>query len=222
MSFRTSLLHSCFSPDLNEPQPSECRCRKLVTRDKAVEMVKHGEADWIIRFDGEFPGPTWNIAYRGRMGKTPRAQTIEKAHIERALEYRDHVAEQAWFSDEGQAAKDIEDAAMGDERKKQRHEIYHDLAMETRYRLFHGMNDIKEDSEDKPPKQLVLFEFTNKLLEHKKFSDTFGTVDGEEGKYVTEVITGRADQLKSAAAMDDPYEGRTLFPMIGFNQRTKC
>lgn len=104
-------------------------------------------------------------------------------------------------------SKNIEAAAMGDFEQIELFELYHDLEIEERYKLF-GHEDV--------PRILG-----KQLQELKKFSDTFGTVEGAEGKYVTEIISGRADQLKNSAAVDDPYEGRTLFPMIGWDQRTK-
>lgn len=210
MSFRTSRVHSCFSQELSEPRPAVCKCRKLVTQAKAIEMVKTGEADWLIVYDGDVPRPSWHVVYRNRTSKTPRAHTLEKAHIQRALEKRDYLAQQSWLSDEGQMSKNMELAAMGDQEQMELFELYHDLEIEERYSLFRGMN-YKDD------KGVAL----NKLRELKKFSDTFGTVEGPEGKYVADIITGRAHQLKNSVAVDDPFEGRPLFPMIGWDQRTK-
>jgi hypothetical protein len=208
--FRTSLLHSCFSPNLNEPQPKTCKCRKLVTREKAIQLVEQGECVWITDYKGEVPIPTWNICYSSRYGKTPRGHTLEKAHMERSLERRDTFPNK-YMTDEGAMAKNMEAAALGDFEQMELFELYHDLEIMERYNLFRGMNH--EDDKGAA---------VNDLYELKKFSDTFGTVEGKEGTYVTEIITSRADQLKSEHAVDDPYEGRTLFPMIGFNQRTKC
>lgn len=201
--FRTSLVHSCFSIDLFEPQPKTCKCRKLVSRDKAVEMVKRGEADWLIDYRGEVPIPTWNIAYRGRGKKTPRAKVTGRAEIERALERRDILADKLWLADEGKFARDMEDFILGAKEHMERWDMEYEILNIGRIELFgHIGNPSRE------------------LLELKKFSDTFGTVEGAEGKYVTEIITSRADEIKNAAAVDDPYEGRTLFPMIGFSQQT--
>lgn len=201
LSFRTSLVHSCHSPELSEPRPDSCKCRKLVSRDKAIEMVKHGEADWLISYENQNPMPTWNICLRGRVNKTPRSHTLERAHIERGLERRDFIAEQLWLSDEGKMSRDMEALIEGAQEQMELFELYHDLELEERYRLFRGCG--------------------TQLLEHKKFSDTFGTVEGAEGVYVNEIIVSRADQLKFEFALDDPYEGRVLFPMIGQDQRTK-
>jgi hypothetical protein len=206
--FRSSLCHSCYSPDLNESRPRSCKCRKLVTRAQAVEMVGRGEADWALDQDGI---PTWNIAYLGRTSKTPRAHTLETSNpvrsphsfgqIERGIDIAMN------FSDEGAMARNVELAALGDFEQMELFELYHDLEMEERYKLFGHEN---------MPRVIG-----GQLQELKKFSDTFGTVEGAEGKYVADIITGRADELKTAAAVDDPYEGRTLFPMIGWDQRTK-
>lgn len=200
--FRVSLVHSCHSADLGEPRPKRCTCRKLITKEQAIEMVKTGAADWLIDYRGEFPMPTWNVVLRGRAKQTPRSHTIERAHIERGLERQEYLAEQLWLSDEGQMARDIEAAALGGEQAEL-FEVYHDLEMEERYNLFRGMVNPNG----------------NELKELKKFSDTFGTITGPEGKYVSEIITGRADELKRKVALDDPFEGRCLFP-IGPDQRT--
>lgn len=207
--FRTSLLHSCYSPDLNESRPKVCKCRKLVTRTKAIELVNQGAADWVISYDGPVPVPTWNIAYRGRQKMVPRVATLERAHIERSLERRDERADQLWLSDEGAMSRNLEAAAMGDLEQMELFELYHDLEIEERYNLFRGMRR-KDD------KGAVV----NDLGELKKFSGTFGTVEGPEGKYVNDIIAVRADNLKNAVAVDDPYEGRPVFPLIGWDQRT--
>lgn len=179
-----------------------------MTRDRAVELVKQGECVWLTDFRGEVPIPTWNICYSSRFAKTPRSHTLEAAHIQRGLERRDQFEPN--FSDEGTMAKNIELAALGEYEQMELFELYHDLEIENRYELFRGMARTENDQP------------VNDLLELKKFSDTFGVVTGSEGKYVSEIITSRADQLKNIVAVDDPYEGRTLFPMIGFSQRTKC
>lgn len=209
--FRTCLIHTCFSPELFEPRPEKCKCRKLVTPVRASEMVELGEANWVWDYSGKTPVKTWNIALNGRQAKTPRAHTLEKAHMERGLERKDYLAEQQWLSDEGKFMRNMEALVSGAEEQAELFEVYHDLEIEERYNLFLGMNSKNDKGES-----------VNSLRELKKFSDTFGTVEGEEGRYVTEIITSRANQLKFEFAVDDPYEGRVLFPMIGQDQRTKC
>lgn len=224
MSFRTSLVHSCFSIELSEPQPRNCRCRKLVTRQQAVELVNQGAADWIIDYSGGVPIPTWNICYRGRVGKTPRAHTLETCNPVRAPRAFGQIERGIDFKmnhDEGQMARQMDAAVMGDHEQMELFEFYHDLEMESRYRLFRGTSYLTDAGEDKPVKEQTLPEHGNTLLDHKKFSDTLGTVEGAEAKYVEEIVRSRADEIKIAAAVRDPYEGRTLFPMIGWDQRTK-
>lgn len=199
--FRTSLVHSCHAADKNEKRPEKCKCRKLVTREIAVEMVNHGEADWLINYKGEVPIPTWDVVYKGITGKTPRSHTLEKAHLERGVERRQSLANQTWMSDEGAMAKNMDAAVMGDTEQAELFELYHDLEIQERYLLFRGCA--------KP------------LVELKKFSDTFGTVEGAEGKYVNDIIESGANKLKAEYVIDDPFEGRTLFPLIGWDQRTR-
>lgn len=199
--FRTCLVHSCFSQDLSEPRPVKCKCRKLVSKETAIELVKNGTADWLVSYEDNFPKPTWNIVYRGRKSKTPRVSSSGRTQIERGLEKQYWVAEQTWLLSEDRDAKRMEAMIEGAHEQIDLFEIEHDIAMEERCGFFHGCGKA--------------------LLEHKKFSDTFGTVEGDEGKYVTEIIKSGADQLKLKFAMDDPFEGRCLFPMIGQDERTK-
>lgn len=162
-------------------------------------MVKLGEAEWVIRYEGKTPQPTWDVALRNRGAKTPRSHTIEKAHIERGLERKNQLAEALWLSDEGQMAKDIEAAAMGGEQAEL-FELYHDLEMEERYHIFKGCGA--------------------QLRDLKKFSDTLGTVEGADGKCVSDVIVEQSNKLKLDAAVDDPFEGRPVLAQIGCDQRT--
>lgn len=201
--FRTTLVHSCYSPevmpDLLKAAPKKCKCRKLITKEQAEEWVSHGEADWVIRYEGNKPVKTWNIVLLGRKTKTPRGQTLEKAHLERGVERREQLAEALWLSDEGQMAKDIEAAAMGGEQAEL-FELYHDLEMEERYHIFKGCGA--------------------QLRDLKKFSDTLGTVEGADGKCVSDVIVEQSNKLKLDAAVDDPFEGRPVLAQIGCDQRT--
>lgn len=194
------LVHSCHSADMNEPKPKKCSCKFRVSQKYAHQMVKNGEADWLIDYTKKIPNPTWDLVYRGRVAKTPRAHTLEKAHFERGLERQEYLADQEWLSDDGAQARNIEAAAMGETEQAELFELYHNLELEERYNLFHGCGKA--------------------LRELKNFSDTFGVVTGTEGRYVAEIIEGHADTLKSANCLDDPFEGRTLFPMIGQDQRT--
>lgn len=97
---------------LGEVRKPNCRCSYRVTTDEAEILVKHGIADYLItewRFNEEkkrfFPAPNPNLVWGGKQAedlglvrsskaqKTPRVQTVEKAHIERA--YVDEKEEDA-------------------------------------------------------------------------------------------------------------------------------
>ena len=113
--FKTCEVHYCYSADLGEPRPKKCRCKKVVSREMASTLVQIGEADWII--DSATGIPTWHVVLRGRTGKTPRANTIESAHMERYTEHSQNPAE----------AGD-ESIALLDE--------YHDTVIEARLKFF--------------------------------------------------------------------------------------
>jgi hypothetical protein len=132
MSLRPCLVHSCFDQNkifsfvepflraniaktqvmeiweeaavqLGETRPTSCRCSYRVTITDAEKLVKNGIADYLItdwRYNEEkktfFPAPNANLVWGGKQAedlglvkssyaqKTPRVQTIEKAHMERA------------------------------------------------------------------------------------------------------------------------------------------
>jgi len=132
MSLRPSLIHSCHDQQkvfsfmepflsaaiskqdlmelwdqaavqLGETRPKNCRCSYRVSLVDAEKLVKNGIADYLIidwRYNEEkktfFPAPNNNLVWGGKQAedlglvkssyaaKTPRVQTIEKAHIERA------------------------------------------------------------------------------------------------------------------------------------------
>lgn len=89
---------------LGEIRPEKCRCSYRVTTLEAEALVKNGIADYLItdwRYNEEkkvfFPIEGPNLVWGGKQAenlglvrsslaaKTPRVQTIEKAHIERAF-----------------------------------------------------------------------------------------------------------------------------------------
>ena len=106
VSLRPSLVHHCHSQNLNEPKPAKCRCRYRVTLDQAKKLVEEGLASWLIvdwkkdSAGASIPVTSWNLVWGSKHEdkdeeleavrsafalKTPRVQTIEKAHIERAF-----------------------------------------------------------------------------------------------------------------------------------------
>lgn len=80
------IVHKCYSADLGDPMPPKrsprrgysgriCRCKELISDTTAEQWVDEGQALWVGK---------GQIAFTGRVKKTPRGATIEKAHIERA------------------------------------------------------------------------------------------------------------------------------------------
>ena len=78
-------VHSCYSIEQGEARPIPCACRKVVSVALAHEMIKRGEAEWVVGYDKAQPyHEGMKICLTGRTTQTPRCATIEKAHIERA------------------------------------------------------------------------------------------------------------------------------------------
>lgn len=99
MKFKPVLIHACFDQRLGEQRPAECNCRYRISNDEAKDFVAQGRADWVILdWRNGFPVEGANLVWGARPTKeemegtvssafalkTPRVQTIEKAHIERA------------------------------------------------------------------------------------------------------------------------------------------
>lgn len=103
---RPCLLHACFSQCLGENRPEKCNCRKRVSKEKAQELIDLGLVEWIITnwvyndeqkklvpvhhawhlvYSSAAPEDAESIVHAGYALKTPRVQTIEKAHIERSV-----------------------------------------------------------------------------------------------------------------------------------------
>lgn len=130
--FKTCKVHSCFNQEMNEPQPKICKCRKLITKDMAQKLVDDGIAQWLTDYSGEVPIPSWNLVLCGRVGKTPRAHTIERAHMER---YTERMYNPNFDNSESQELLNQ----------------YHDIEMEVRLKLFGGIGSdllrLKKDSD---------------------------------------------------------------------------
>jgi hypothetical protein len=60
---RAALIHSCYSPELAEPKPARCRCRKHASGAALARMLDQGEA--VPCGDGQ-------IALVGRLARLPR------------------------------------------------------------------------------------------------------------------------------------------------------
>ena len=184
--FKTTLVHSCFSQELAEPQPKKCRCRKYVSKEQAQVLVNLGSADWLTDFSGDVPIPSWDVVLRGRQGKTPRTPTLERAHMERKLEL------------EGEHGMRNPETIF---EQTERFEQYHDIEIEERLQLFRGVGP--------------------ELRELKNYSDTLKNLQGDGGRQVMEQIVYKADDLKARGFTPDPFPGRAILSLIGFDQRTQ-
>jgi hypothetical protein len=98
----------------------------------AQKLVDDGVALWLIDYSGDVPIPSWHLVLSGRVGKTPRSHTIEKAHIER---YTERMYNPNFDSTESQELINQ----------------YHDIEMETRLALFGSIGSnllrLKKDSD---------------------------------------------------------------------------
>lgn len=89
-------VHKCYSIEFGEPRPIGCKCRWTVSVKEAEDMVKKGTADWVVGYDRPKPYQDGGqICLTGRMLRTPRGATIEKAHIERAYLFGGNDEEKA-------------------------------------------------------------------------------------------------------------------------------
>jgi hypothetical protein len=89
---------------LGQVRPKNCRCRYRVSAREGEILVEYGVASYLVtewRYNEEkkmfFPAPNPNLVWGGQQAenlglvrsslaaKTPRVQTIEKAHMERAF-----------------------------------------------------------------------------------------------------------------------------------------
>ena len=78
-------VHKCYSIELGEPRPISCKCRLTVSVEEAENMVKKGTAEWVVGYDRpKAYQDGGQVCFTGKMLRTPRGATIEKAHIERA------------------------------------------------------------------------------------------------------------------------------------------
>ena len=78
------LVHHCHA--IGCPQPNRCACARYVSSADAKEMVRQGLAEylWLYPSDGN-AFQTHGAVVVVSAGKTPRVQTLEKAHMERAF-----------------------------------------------------------------------------------------------------------------------------------------
>lgn len=83
-------IHTCYSIEKGEPRPAQCKCRRFITAAEADDMLRKGQAEFVIGFDRPKAYQDGSqMCMTGRTKQTPRGATIEKAHIERAYVYED-------------------------------------------------------------------------------------------------------------------------------------
>jgi hypothetical protein len=123
------LVHACIRPELQmgeTPDPLTCGCRKEMSAEDLKARIGHGEIVLV--------GSEGHACYSSKQQKAPRAQTVEKAHIERANLSADSgkYNSKAW---EQLRAKAEEDKASRALEEKCRIEVFHEIEIEERRRL---------------------------------------------------------------------------------------
>jgi hypothetical protein len=73
------LVHSCLSDAKHDQYVVGCICRKTVTKEESLALIKCGECISLTTREYQFDGGP--IIYVGGHGKTPRSPTIEANHI---------------------------------------------------------------------------------------------------------------------------------------------
>jgi hypothetical protein len=129
------LVHSCIRPELDMgevPDPQTCRCREEMSAEDMKERVRRGEIVLV--------GPKEHACYSSKLRRTPRAQTLEKAHLERANLSKDSGKYRGKSLKELQAAID-EDKASRAMEEQVRVEVFHQIETEARQSLIREYTD---------------------------------------------------------------------------------
>jgi hypothetical protein len=122
-------VHRCLRPELNMgevPDPLTCGCREEISVEQLKERVSRGEIVLL--------GPEGYACYSSKLRRAPRAQTVEKAHIERANLSKDSRKYGGKSAKELQAIVD-EDKASRALEEQLRIELYHEIEIEERRKL---------------------------------------------------------------------------------------
>ena len=123
------LVHHCIRPELQMgqiPDPKTCSCREEMPVEKLKESVRRGEIVLV--------GAEEHACYSSQHQKAPRAQTIEKAHVERANLSTDSRKYDG-KSRKQLLAKIEEDRVSRVLEEKLRIEVFHEIEIEERRRL---------------------------------------------------------------------------------------
>jgi hypothetical protein len=123
------LVHHCIRPELQmgeTPDLVTCGCREEMPEEKLKECIRRGEIVLV--------GPEEHACYSSQHQKAPRAQTIEKAHVERANLSKDSRKYGGKSRKELQAAVD-EDKASRTLEEQLRIEIFQEISIIERRKL---------------------------------------------------------------------------------------
>jgi hypothetical protein len=123
------LVHHCIRPELDMgevPDPLTCSCREEMSAVDLKARIGHGEIVLV--------GAEGHACYSSKQQRAPRAQTIEKAHVERAnlsVDSRKYDGK----SRKELLAKIEEDKASRALEEKCRIEVFHEIETEERRRM---------------------------------------------------------------------------------------
>jgi hypothetical protein len=156
------LFHNCVpggGQGLDPFVPEKCRCRKTVKVETAQNLVARGEA-----LDFETRKPFFNdraIVQIGKLLRTPRAMTIERANCERITQ--DYSLKR---KTKNKTIKDLEvavsqDKAHRDEEEKLRMEIYNEITLETRAKWIVFVDVEEYDRAERESRGRCLFNFAD-------------------------------------------------------------
>ena len=123
------LVHRCIRPELEMgeiPDPSTCRCREEMPEEKLKGCIRRGEIVLV--------GPEEHACYSSKLRRSPRAQTIEKAHVERANLSADSRKYNGRSWEQLKAAVQ-EDKASRALEEQVRIEVFHQIEIEERRKL---------------------------------------------------------------------------------------
>lgn len=124
-----TIVHRCIRPELDMgevPAPQTCRCREEMSGAELKECIGRGEIVLV--------GPEGHACYSSKLRRAPRAQTVEKAHMERANLSKDSRKY------DGKSLKDLQAAVNEDKASRAleeqvRIEVFHQIEMEERRNL---------------------------------------------------------------------------------------
>lgn len=100
---KTVRVHTCFSAE--DEMPSLCACRRMIFRHQADRWVRTGMAVWISIGKRAFRDKICMLD--GSAQRTPRAATIDKAHIERAYASDHGLEERVRIEEYGQLNREV-------------------------------------------------------------------------------------------------------------------